>query len=210
MTVDRSREGSYGLVRWELVEVSTGRVRRGHKELLLTDFEVVVLPPPPPPRYGLLRSSPRQTIADAIGWLVRGGRGSTTKRARLEHGFWLVLRERRSPARTSLILLSARRDEQRLAGMEWFRVDEDGATASQVDASGALHLEWTQDGEGFEELASLATVTDVSLDLRTARGPSGRPPVWRVSVLAGSTIRWPRSADGVRLVPRLRPSLGGD
>ena len=197
--------GLCGFVRWELVEVSTGLTRAGEKQLLTTDFEVVVYPPPPPPRLELSWSGLRRTGADATGWLIRGGRGSTTKRVRLDRDSWLVLRERRSPVRAPLVLLSARRDAQRLVGTDRFRVDEDGTTASQVEGSGRLGLRWAQDGQGFHELVSTAAVTDVSLDLRTARGPLGRAPVWEVRVLAGSTIRWPSAADGVRLVPRLRP-----
>ncbi len=177
----------------------------GQRKLLITDFEVVVYPPPPPPRLELFGSGPRQTPTEAIEWLVSGGRGSTTKQLRLDHGFWLVLRERRSPARARLILLSARREAERLFGMERFRVDEVGGSASQVEGSGRLGLRWAQDGEGFYELVSTAFDTDVSMDLRTVRGPIGRAPVWEIRVVAGSTIRWLRTADGVRLVPRLRP-----
>lgn len=200
---------SYGLVKWTLVDFSTGRVGSGEKELLSTDFEVVVIPAPPRPRLDLRHSGPRRTAADAVGWLIRGGRGSTTKRFRLAHGFWLVLRERRTPSRSRLVLLTARRDAQRLSTADWFRVDEDGATASREDEAGSLRLEWAQDAEGFQELVSTTVTTDIDLDLRAARGPSGRTPLWQLRILAGSTIRWPPAADGVQLVPRLRPDRSG-
>lgn len=204
-TMSQFPEGPRGLVSWELLNVSTGRTRAGQKELLTTDFEVVVYPPPPPPRFELSGSGVRQTVADAIGWLIKGGRGSTMKRVRLGDGFWLVLRERRSPVRAPLVLLSARRDVPRLVGMERFRVDEEGGSASQAEGGGRLGLRWAQDGEGFHELVSTTALTDVSMDLRTPRGPVGRAPVRQVRVSAGSVIRWPSAADGVRLVPRLRP-----
>lgn len=187
------------------MDVSRSRTRVGEKPLQVTDFEVVVYPPPPPPRFELSAAGVRQTVADAVGWLIRGGRGSTTTRVRLDHDFWLVLRQRRSPVRAPLVLLSATRDGQRLVGLERFRVDEDGSAASQVEGNGRLGLRWAQDGQGFHELVRTAALTDVSVQLRTARGPVGRAPVWEVRVLAGSTIRWPRAEDGVRLVPRLRP-----
>ena len=180
-------------------------MRAGQTRLGPHDFEVVVLPPPRPPRRDLLRSAPCQTATDALGWLIRGGRGSTTKRARLAHGFWLVLRERRSPTRSTLVLLSATHEQQRLTGVGWFRVDEGGATARKEEA-GSLTLGWAQDPEGFEELVSTTAATDLALDLRTARGPTRRAPVWRVRILAGSEVRWPRAVDGVRLAPRLRPA----
>lgn len=197
----------WGQLRWELVDLPTGQVRRGQRSLTLADFEVIVLPPPPIPRFDPLRLGPRRIVADTLGWLVRGGRGSSTKQLRLSDGFWLVLREIRAPKRPAMVLLTARSEHVRLSGGDWFRVDEDGSTATQPEGSGRLGLEWAQDGEGFVELLCTTARTDVVLRLQPARGPIGRDPVREVRILAGSTIRWPRAADGVRLVPRLRSDL---
>lgn len=195
--------GSGRLV-WEVLETSTGQVRGGHRDLRPTDFEVIVSPPPDPPRFDLLRLGPRQIAADAVGWLAKGGRGSTTKRVRLGDGFWLILRERQSPSRPSLLLLTAKRDGARTSCVEWFEIDGGATTANEVEGPGVLELEWASDQE-FQELASTSCVTDVSFHLRSAAGPLRRDPLWRVRLQAGSVVRWPQSAGGVRLVPRLRP-----
>lgn len=200
--------GSAGRLVWELMDTSTGEVRSGERELRLADFEVLVSPPPVPPHLNLLQVGPRRVIADSLSWLVRAGRGSATKRVQLADGFWLVLRELRTPSRSSLVLLSAKRDGARLSCVERFRVDDGGTTATQADGTGLLELEWAQDGDGFQELVSTAVVTDVTLRLRSARGPVGRAPVWHVRILAGSRVQWRSSADGVQLVPRLRPNRG--
>lgn len=92
--------------------------------------------------------------------------------------------------------------------MERFRVDDGGTTASQAEGTGSLELEWAQDADGFQELVGTTAVTDVTLHLRSARGPAGPAPVWDVRMLAGSKVQWPSSADGVQLVPRLRPDRG--
>lgn len=199
---------SCGRLVWELVDTSTGVVHRGQRELRATDFEVMVSPPPAAPHFDLFGVGARQVVADTVGWLVRGGRGSATKSVRLADGFWLVLRERRAPSQSALVLLTVKRDETRLSCMDWFKVDDGGTTAAQVEGTGSLQLEWAQDGDGFQELVSTTVVTDVSLRLRSARGPVGREPIWQVRILAGSAVRWPRSGDGIRLVPRLRPHRG--
>lgn len=197
---------SCGLLIWEWVDLVTGQVGTGRRELGIADFEVMVLPPPPTPQFDLLRVGPRRIVADTLGWLVRGGRGSSTKQVRLTDGFWLVLRERHAPTQPVLVLLTARRDRTPLSGGNWFRVEEGGATATQTEESGSLKLEWQQEeGGGFPELLRTTVVADVVLRLQPARGPIGRKPIWEVRLLAGSTIRWPTTADGIRLVPRLRP-----
>lgn len=195
-----------GWLAWELVDVGTGRVSIGRRELQLSDFEVMVFPPPVRPRLDLLRAGPRRVVLDGLSWLVKGGRGSTTKRVRVAEGFELVLRERRTPATSSLVLLSGERAEGRLRTLRWFRADESGTTAMSQEGSGSLELEWARDADDFLELASTTATTDVVLRLLPAQGPVGRDPVWLVRILAGSTIRWPRAVDGVRLVPRLRPN----
>lgn len=196
---------SSGRLAWELVDLSSGQVREGQREVRVSDLEVMVLPPPVRPRFDRLLVRPGRVVADSLGWLVKGGRGSSTKAVRLGHGFWLVLRERRSPSRSTVVFLTARCDDLRLSGGELFRVDEGGTTATRTDEPGMLGLEWDRDQEGFSELARMTAVTDVSLKLQAARGPIGRDPVWEVRILAGSSVRWPRAADGVRLAPRLRP-----
>lgn len=144
-------------------------------------------------------------VANALGWLVRGGRGSSTKQVRLADGFWLILRERRAPTQPALVLLTARSDRVPLSGGDWFRTEEGGATATQTEETGSLELEWKQDEDGFPELLCTAVVADIVWRLQPARGPLGRDPVWEVRLLAGSIIRWPSVVDGIRLVPRLRP-----
>ena len=184
--------------------MSTDQVWSREREVRLADFEVVTLPPPPRPQIDLFWAGPRQVLADTAGWLVKGGRGSTTKSLRLSDGFWLVLRERRIESRPFSVLLTAQRDSERLVCVEWFQVGEGGTTASQTEDSGSLGLEWDHD-DGFQELVSTTVITDVALGLRAARGRVGRAPIWQLRILAGSTIRWPKSTDGVRLAPRLRP-----
>ena len=196
---------SSGRLVWELVDLSTGQVSAGRRDLGVADFEVMMLPPPPAPQFHLLRLRPRRVVADTLGWLVRGGRGSSTKQVRLARGFWLVLRERRAPTPPSLVLLTARSDRTRLSGGDWFRVNEGGATATQREEHGSAELEWQQDENGFPELRRTTVVDDVVLRLQPARGPIGREPTWDVRLIADSTIQWPSTADGISLVPRLRP-----
>lgn len=197
--------GLCGHVGWEAVNSSTGQVCSGQRGLSLTDFEVVVIPPPTTPDVSSFWTGPRTVVADTLQWLSSTGRGSATKSVRLGDGFWLVLRGLRSPTRASRVLLTGRRDRLRLTGDVWFQVDEGGATAAQVKDTGLLELEWEEDADGMQELVTTTTATDVILRLRSARGPLRREPSWQLRILAGSTIRWPRSADGARLVPRLRP-----
>lgn len=194
-----------GRLAWELVEVASGRVRDGQRELRSSDFEVVVLPPPVRPHLGLLSDGLRQAALDSVSWLVKGGRGSTTKSVSLTDGFELVLRERRAPAAAVLVLLGARRSRGRLRTLRWFRVDENGTTATSQEGEGSLTLEWERDRDGFYELVSTTAATDVLLRLVPPQGPIDREPAWLLTILAGSTIRWPPAAAGVRLVPRLRP-----
>lgn len=163
-------------------------------------------PPPVTPRFDLLGLGPRQIVADVVGWLVKAGRGSTTKGVRLADGFWLVLRELLTPSPPSLVSLTAKRDDVRLSCVEFFEMDDGATTATKVEEGGTLELEWVQNQDGFQEIRSTTFVTDVSLRLRSARGPLRREPIWRVRILAGSVVRWPQSAGGVRLVPRLRPN----
>lgn len=197
--------GSCGQLIWELKSLSTGQVRSREREVRLADFEVVTFPPPHQPDFDLFWAGPRQVLADGASWLMKGGRGSTTKSLRLSDGFWLVLRERRAPTRPFSVLLTARRDTERLMCVERFRIEEGGTTASQAEDTGSLGLEWGQDDNEFHELLSTTIITDVTLDLRTARGRVGRAPIWQVRILAGSMVQWPKSTDGVRLAPRLRP-----
>lgn len=197
-----------GRVVWEVLETSTGERRAGERDLRLTDFEVMVLPPPVTPRLDLLGLGPRQVVADALGWLVRAGRGSTTKGVRLGDGFWLVLHELRTPSPLTLVSLSAKRDGVRTTCVERFVMDDGAATATKVEGPGSLALGWAQNQDGFHEIESITFVTDVSLGLRSSRGPMRREPIWHVRVLAGSVVRWPQSDEGIRLVPRLRPDHG--
>jgi hypothetical protein len=208
VVVDSADEG-FGRLAWEVLETATGQVRRGARDLRLVDFEVMVTPPPVTPRFDLLGRGPRRVAAEVVGWLVRAGRGSTTKAVRLGGGFWLVLRELLTPSPLSRVVLSARHDDVRLSCLEVFTVDEGATTATKVEEPGSLLLEWAPNQDGSTELLSTTFVTDVSLRLRAATGPRRREPVWRVKVLAGSVVRWPQSADGLRLAPRLRPGTYG-
>ena len=107
---------SWGHVRWELVDLVSGQVRSGQLEVPATDSEVMVFPPPVPPRFDRLLVRPDRVLVDGLGWLVRGGLRSSTKRLRLGRNFWLVLRERRSTTQSTLVALTARSDHVRLSG----------------------------------------------------------------------------------------------
>lgn len=196
---------SCGQLKWDLTSFSIDQVWSREREVRLADVEVMTSPPPPQPQFDLFWAGPQQVMRDTASWLMKGGRGSTTKSLRLSDGFWLVLRERRTPSRPFSVLLTARRDTEHLMCVERFRIEEGNTTASQVDDSGSLGLEWGQGDDGFRELTSTTFITDVTLPLRSARGGLGRAPIWQLRILAGSTVQWPKSSEGVRLAPRLRP-----
>ena len=195
-----------GRLAWEVTETATGTVvHQGQRDLGLADVEVMVRPVRPAPRLGQLRRHPRRSAADALSWLVYRGRPHTSKRVRLGAGFWLVLPEHSGPGRPSGTALQATREGQQTSGWEWFDLDESGATATKRQETGTLGLEWVVNRDGYQEVVSTVFVSDVSLRVMAATGSARREPVWRVRVLAGSAIRWPQAADGIRLVPHLRP-----
>lgn len=186
-------------------------VHRGQRDLGLADVEVMVRPARPAPRLGQLRRHPRRSAADALSWLAYRGRPHTSKRVRLGADFWLVLPEHPGPGRPSGTALQATREGHQTFGWEWFDLDESGATATKRQESGTPGMEWALNRDGYQEVVRTVFVSDVSLRGMAATGSARREPVWRVRVrvLAGSVIRWPQAADGIRLVPRLRPDHPG-
>lgn len=101
--------------------------------------------------------------------------------------------------------LQAEREGTRTFCWEWFELADSGVTATKRQETGALRLEWEPNRDGHQEVVSTVFVSDVSLRLLAATGSARQEPGWRVRVLAGSMIHWPHAADGIQLVPRLRP-----
>ena len=191
-------------VAWEITETSTGEVvHAGQRDLRLTDVEVRVTPARARPGLDRLRLGPRQVAADLVGWLLTGGR--TTKRVQLGAGFWLVLQEKPGRERPKGVGLQAERDGERTFCWEWFQVDEGGATATKLQETGELGLEWATNRHGHQEVVTTSFGSDVSLRMQPGDGGLRTVVRWRVRVLAGSVIHWPQGADGIQLVPRLRP-----
>lgn len=201
-SADRPAGGGTGHVGWEIVEVATGRVvDRGSREVKTTQIETMVNPPAPFPRVG---PDVFATAAGLFGWLVTRGGPRTVKRVRLGAGFWLVLPERPRLERPLGMALRAERDRERTFCWEWFDLEDGGATATKLQETGRLQLQWTRNRHGHQELTQVEFLTDVSLRL-TGSDSDIRHPRWRVRVLAGSVVPWPESGNGVQLVPHLRP-----
>lgn len=201
---DRSASVRAGRVEWEIVEVPTGQVvDRGHREVKVTEVETTVTPPVPFPRLG---SGPREVAAGLFGWLLTRGAARTVKRLRLGADFWLVLPERPGPRRPPGIALQGRRDGERTFCWEWFELDDSGATATKLQETGTLQLQWTRNRHGQQELTQVTFLSDVSLRL-TGDDSDIRHPTWRVRVLSGSVMALPESGDGLQLVPHLRSGL---
>lgn len=199
---DRPAAVQSGHVEWEVVEVATGQVlHRGHREVRVTEIETMVNPPVPFPRVG---PNVFAMAAGLFGWLVTRGAPRTVKRLRLGAGFWLVLPERPGPERPRGMALQAERDGESTFCWEWFELEDSGATATKLQETGRLQLQWTRNRHGHQELTQVTFLTDVSLRLT---GSDVRHPTWRVRVLSGSAIPWPESGNGLQLVPHLRSVL---
>lgn len=189
-----------GHIEWEIVEGATGQVvHRGRRDVKVTEIEVTINPPAPFPRLG---PNVLAMATGLVGWLVTRGGPRTAKRLRLGAGFWLVLPEQPRLERPLGVALQASRDGERTFCWEWFDLDEGGATASKLQETGSLQLQWTRNRQGHQELTQTTFLTDVSLRLSD---DDPRHPTWRVRVLAGSVVGWPESGNGMHLVPRLRP-----
>lgn len=204
----RPDEPSSGWISWEATRASTDEVlARGERHLRPTDFEVMINPARPAPRLSRLRLGPRELGGDLLSWLVTRGRARSTKRLRLGEGFWLVLPEQPGPTLPPGMALQAVRDGEGTFCWEWFDIDNDGTTATKLQEAGVLTLTWAPDPSGNLETLTTTFATDVSLRLQADDERDHRRPRYRVRVLAGSVVRWPRAADGIKLVPRLRPDL---
>lgn len=194
-----------GRLAWEVLEPATGNVvHRGQRDVRLADIEVRVLAAHPPPQLRQLPRGLRPVAVDLTSWLVPRGRPRTMKRVALNAGFWLVLPERPGPRRPPGLALQAERDGKGTFCWEWFELHDAGSTATKLQETGALRLRWARNRLGHLEVVETAFDTDVSLRVMTATGPARRE-AWRVRVQAGSVVHWPQAADGIRLVPRLRP-----
>lgn len=197
---DHSASSGTGHVDWEVVEGATGQVlHRGHREVRATEVETMINLPVPFPRVGL---NVLAMAGGLLGWLVTRGGPRTVKRLRLGAGFWLVLPERPGPERPGGMALQAKRDGKGTHCWEWFDLDDSGVTATKLQETGTLRLQWTRNRHGHQELTQVSFLTDVSLRLT---GSDIRNPTWRVRVLSGSVVPWPESGNGLQLVPHLRP-----
>ena len=191
-----------GHLEWEIVEVATGQVvNRGRRDVRVTEIETRVNPPVPFPRVG---PNVLAMAGGLVGWLLTRGGPRTVKRLRLGAGFWLVLPEQPGPKRPRGMALQATRDGEGTFCWEWFELDKGGATATKIQETGTLQLQWTRNRQGHQELTQVEFVSDVSLRV-AGRDSNVRNPTWRVRVLAGSVVGLPESGNGIQLVPHLRP-----
>ena len=198
---------SSGWIGWEATKTSTSDVlARGQRDVRPTDFEVLITPGAAKPQLNRLRLEPWQTASDLLSWVVWRGRPRSTKRLRLDGGYWLVLQQHPSPTLPLGMALQAERDGEETFCWEWFDTDSTGATAAKLQETGALTLELAPDANGNHEVVTTTFATDVSLRLQTAGDRDRFRPRSRVRILAGSVVRWPRADDGVKLLPRLRPT----
>ena len=165
----------------------------------------MITPARPTPRLSRLRLGPRQVAGDLLSWAVWRGRPRSTRRLRLGSGFWLVLQQHPGPTLPLGMALRAEREGEDTFCWEWFDTDRTGTTAIKLQETGALTLALAADADGNHEVTTTTFTTDVSLRLQTAGDRDRFNPRYRVRILAGSVVRWPRAGDGIKLLPRLRP-----
>lgn len=196
-----AKAGAAGQVAWEVLDGSTGQVvERGRRDIRPAQVEVTISAPAPFPR---LEPDLRQVSAGLLAWLVTRGRARTLKRVRLGSGFWLVVPERPGPRQPYGLALQAQRDGEPTFCWEPFELSEGGATATKLQESGRLEVQWVRNRHGHQELTQLRFLTDVSLRLLPAAGPTAGDPAWRVRLLSGSVVPLPEAGNGLQLVPRL-------
>ncbi|SEQ28214.1 hypothetical protein [Microlunatus flavus] len=197
-----------GWISWEATTPTGEVLAHGERVVRPTEFEVMITQARPVPRLSRLRLGPKEVAGDLLSWVVWRGRARSTRRLRLDDGFWLVLQQHPGPTLPLGMALQATRDGEDTFCWEWFDTDGTPTTATKLKEAGALTLELEPDAHGNHEVVSTTFATDVSLRLRADGGRDRSGPRYRVRVLAGSVVRWPRADDGVRLVPRLRPTPG--
>ena len=198
---------SSGWISWKATKTPTGEIlAHGQRDVRPNEFEVMITPARPKPQPSRLRLGPRQVAGDLLSWVVWRGRPRSTKRLRLGGGYWLVLQQHPGPTLPLGMALQAERDGEDTFCWEWFDTDNTGTTAAKLQETGALTLELAPDANGSHEVVTTTFVTDVSLRLQADSDRDRFTPRYRVRILAGSVVHWPRAGNGVKLLPRLRPT----
>ena len=206
---DSPSSPSSGWISWEATRTATGEIlARGERDIRPTDFEIMITAARPAPRLSRLRLGVRQVAGDLLSWVVRRGRARSTKRLRLDGRYWLVLQQHPGPTLPLGMALQATREGEDTFCWEWFDTDSTGTTATKLQEPGTLTLALSPDSHGSHEVVTTTFATDVSLRLQAHDDRGRDSPRYRVRIRAGSVVHWPHADDGVRLLPRLRPSLG--